>query len=228
MKNVILTIDDGPSDITRDIVDYLNKNNIPALMFFIGNNIEKYFDSAIYAVESGILIGNHSYSHKSFSLLSEEEAYREIKITDSMLHELYKRCGINKFKKYFRFPFGDKGSNNKAAIQKILSDLNYENSVNLNIKYNWYYKNDLNLNKDVFWTFDCEDYLLSDEKCNIRIGDIFKKIYNEHPDQGGSLMNTESDEIIIMHDHPWSNKVVNKYYEIILDKISELNINFIN
>lgn len=37
-KKVLLTIDDGPSSITEQIIDYLIERQIHPIMFFIGWN----------------------------------------------------------------------------------------------------------------------------------------------------------------------------------------------
>ena len=41
MIHAILTIDDIASENTPAIVDYLNERGIPALMFAVGENVEK-------------------------------------------------------------------------------------------------------------------------------------------------------------------------------------------
>ena len=64
MNGGILTIDDIASKNTPAIVDYLNEKGICAILFAIGQNIEKYYDEAIYAVKNGMIIGNHSVIRK--------------------------------------------------------------------------------------------------------------------------------------------------------------------
>ena len=61
MIHAMLTIDDIASANTPAIVDYLNEKGITALMFAVGENVERYYDNAIYALRHGMIVGNHSY-----------------------------------------------------------------------------------------------------------------------------------------------------------------------
>lgn len=70
-KTIYLTFDDGPIDVTRNVVDVLKQNNIKATFFIngvhmFGNGGEdegSAVSALIYALENGELIGNHSYDH---------------------------------------------------------------------------------------------------------------------------------------------------------------------
>ena len=66
MIKAILTIDDIASSNTPALVDYLVFRGIKALMFAEGAHIEKYPDNVIYALQHGMVVGNHSYSHPFF------------------------------------------------------------------------------------------------------------------------------------------------------------------
>ena len=85
MINAVLTIDDVSSANTPAIVDYLNSKGITALMFAVGENVEKYYDNAIYALKKGMILGNHSYSHPAFSRLSLEEGIENIEKNEAVL-----------------------------------------------------------------------------------------------------------------------------------------------
>ena len=63
MSKAYLRIDDSPSKITRSFIDYLSEKNINPIIFAVGENIDNNFDSALYALKKGAIIGNHSYSH---------------------------------------------------------------------------------------------------------------------------------------------------------------------
>ena len=69
MKKAILTIDDVPSNNTKAIVDYLNEKDITVVMFVVGEWLEKKPENAIYALQHGMILGNHSYTHPQFSSL---------------------------------------------------------------------------------------------------------------------------------------------------------------
>ena len=105
MKKAILTIDDAPSSDFRNKVRYLKKNNITAIFFIIGKVAEKKIDDLVYAIKKGFIIGNHSYSHPSFSDISLKEAEKQIKETDKIIEKAYKKAGIKRQIKVFRFLF---------------------------------------------------------------------------------------------------------------------------
>ena len=73
MIQALLTIDDIPSGNTCAIVDYLNEAGIQAIMFAEGEKAEKNPEPVVYAVQHGMIVGNHSYSHPHFSELSLSE-----------------------------------------------------------------------------------------------------------------------------------------------------------
>lgn len=62
-KIAYLTFDDGPSDITPKILDILDRYNVKATFFVIGNTSE--FGKRMYRniAERGHAIGNHTFSH---------------------------------------------------------------------------------------------------------------------------------------------------------------------
>ena len=63
MSSGILTIDDVASKNTPAIVDYLKEKGIAPVMFAEGKKTEEHYEEAIYALQAGVIIGNHSYSH---------------------------------------------------------------------------------------------------------------------------------------------------------------------
>ena len=76
MSKAYLRIDDTPSEITKDFIDYLCEKNIKPIIFAVGENIDNNFDNALYALKKGAVIGNHSYSHGHFSEMSFEECIK--------------------------------------------------------------------------------------------------------------------------------------------------------
>src|SRR5579871_1315436 len=112
MKHCYLTIDDAPSSTMIKEVDYLNSHNIQALWFCVGKNLELYKDEAIYALQKGHILGNHSYSHPHFSEITVEEGYKEIQQTDEIINKIYTLAGIKRPGKFFRFPHSDTGAQN--------------------------------------------------------------------------------------------------------------------
>lgn len=63
-KKVYLTFDDGPTpDVTEWVLGVLQKHNIKATFFCIGNNIENHPEIFKKVVLAGHSVGNHTYNH---------------------------------------------------------------------------------------------------------------------------------------------------------------------
>ena len=86
-KIAYLVFDDSPSKDMKMKVDYLVLKKIPAIWFCI-EFLEQRPSYAVYAIEKGFIIGNHSYSHKHFSDLSLEQCYQEIEKTDKIIEHI--------------------------------------------------------------------------------------------------------------------------------------------
>ena len=63
-RAVYLTFDDGPiPGVTPWVLDLLDKYNIKATFFMVGDNIRKHPDEFQMVVERGHRIGNHTFNH---------------------------------------------------------------------------------------------------------------------------------------------------------------------
>ena len=62
-RSIALTFDDGPSEQSLELVDYLAEQNIPATFFQCGVNILRHPEIARQIYAAGHEIGNHTYSH---------------------------------------------------------------------------------------------------------------------------------------------------------------------
>ena len=158
MNSALLTIDDIASKNTPAIVDYLNEKRIKAILFATGQNVERYYEEALYAVKNGMIVGNHSYSHPAFSSLSMKECMEEIEKCEIVLERLYKDSGVERVFRPFRFPYGNKGGDNKNALQKYLKEKGFQKVDDTHITYPWWRENSLDTDIDTFWTFDFEEY----------------------------------------------------------------------
>lgn len=86
-KIIALTFDDGPSYYTKSILETLNKYNIKATFFVIGNKVKTYKDILKKVIESGNEIGNHTYNHKLLSRLKDDEFKEQINKTQELIKE---------------------------------------------------------------------------------------------------------------------------------------------
>ena len=77
-KTAYLTFDDGPSNRTCEVLDILDKANIKATFFIVGETItEKGKECLKQMVEDGHTIGLHTYSHNYKKLYSSVESFLE-------------------------------------------------------------------------------------------------------------------------------------------------------
>jgi len=87
-KVVALTFDDGPSQYTDKILQILKKHNAYATFFVVGNKVSFYDDTLREILKQGSEIGNHSYSHKLLTRLSEEEFKEDLNKTQEVIKKI--------------------------------------------------------------------------------------------------------------------------------------------
>lgn len=73
-KIAYITIDDGPSKFTNQILDILDKHNVKATFFMINRNMNKYKEEVIRISEEGHGVGFHSVSHDVDKLYKTPQA----------------------------------------------------------------------------------------------------------------------------------------------------------
>lgn len=101
-RKIALTFDDGPHPVyTKEMLDVLEQEQVPATFFLLGENIEQYGEEVQEIAEQGHLIGNHTWHHVQINTLSLEEAMREIQAVSDLVEEL---TGTGTT--YVRPPFG--------------------------------------------------------------------------------------------------------------------------
>ncbi len=127
---LFLTFDDGPLDSTPGILDRLGERGQKATFFVLGRNLAnpRYRESAIRTLQEGHDIGNHSYSHPSFSHIGAGQVESEIRRTHELIEELVQDAGVDPTRQnlFFRFPYGDEGyGSSYRAARKVLSRLGY-------------------------------------------------------------------------------------------------------
>lgn len=82
---VALTFDDGPGNLTEELLDLLLETDSKCTFFVAGYKAENHMDILERIVREGHQLGNHSYSHKTLTALSDEELYSEINRTTALL-----------------------------------------------------------------------------------------------------------------------------------------------
>ena len=89
LKYVALTFDDGPSSFTEEIIDLLQKYNYNATFFVLGNKLNlNYKDILKKSIKNGNEIGDHGYSHRSFTKMRQATMEEEITKTKKYIKNL--------------------------------------------------------------------------------------------------------------------------------------------
>lgn len=87
-KKIALTFDDGPHPrYTPQILDILEKYNIKATFFIIGQNAGYYPEVLNKVIEAGHELGNHTYFHRDLSKANEDIVLDEIISTENEIEE---------------------------------------------------------------------------------------------------------------------------------------------
>jgi peptidoglycan/xylan/chitin deacetylase (PgdA/CDA1 family) len=96
---IALTFDDGPHPVaTPALLDLLEKYDARATFFMIGTAASQHRDIVNRAVASGHAVGNHSWDHASFPLLTAQERRAQIRRCEAVLSPVRERM--------FRPPYG--------------------------------------------------------------------------------------------------------------------------
>jgi len=117
---VALTFDDGyssPNGSLNRILDTLKAHNLQVTFFLLGDWIQNHPSEVQRIIDDGHEIGNHSYNHPLFTLLSEAQIRNEVISNENLI----KQFGVDP-KPTFRYPYG--GHN--AYTDAILASLGYQ------------------------------------------------------------------------------------------------------
>jgi peptidoglycan/xylan/chitin deacetylase (PgdA/CDA1 family) len=88
-REIALTFDDGPHPaFTMAILKILERNNINATFFVVGEKAEEYPDLVRAEVADGNSIGNHTYDHVSLVKIPTEYISTEIKACGDVIQEV--------------------------------------------------------------------------------------------------------------------------------------------
>jgi peptidoglycan-N-acetylglucosamine deacetylase len=86
-KVIALTLDDGPSSQTREVLDNLRQKNVKATFFAIGQDMTRHPDITQAIVAEGHQLANHSYSHNRFLLKNQEFIASEVEKTSNLIRQ---------------------------------------------------------------------------------------------------------------------------------------------
>ena len=115
-KKIWITFDDGPDEkATPFLIDVLEKFNIKATFFIIGNQAKKHPELVKLIINNGHKIGNHSFSHLSGFSTNNNKYLKDVKqakkyIDSDIFRPPYGRitpCQIKNLKKDFKIIMWD-------------------------------------------------------------------------------------------------------------------------
>ena len=107
-KNVYLTFDDGPSELTEKVLDILKEEQVTGTFFVVGSRVDLYPHIVKRAYNEGHYIANHGYTH----------IYSQIYANSQNVLNEYIQCeqaiknsiNVQEYNSYlFRFPGGSSG-----------------------------------------------------------------------------------------------------------------------
>jgi len=225
MNTALLTIDDVSSRNTPAIVDDLVGKGIRAILFATGENVLRFYDEAIYAVKNGMIVGNHSMTHPHFSELTMAECVEEIEQCEAVLDRLYQDAGVERRYRPFRFPYGDKGGDNRAALQAYFAQHGFDKVEDRHLDYPWWRESMLSTDIDTFWTFDFAEYNLGKDP-HFTKETVWQRMHDPNPQQGAALFAPNNRHILLLHAHDSSEELLPGYCRLFIDHLIENGVVF--
>ncbi|SER04540.1 peptidoglycan-N-acetylmuramic acid deacetylase [Virgibacillus subterraneus] len=117
-KVLYVTFDNGyEQGYTDEVLDVLQKENVPSAFFLTGHYVKSQPDLVKRMVDEGHIIGNHSYHHPDFTIVSKETMKKELETLEQAVADV----STQKELKYLRPP---KGVFNKKTL-KWSNELGY-------------------------------------------------------------------------------------------------------
>lgn len=116
-KVLYLTFDAGyENGYTEQILDTLQKHQVPAAFFLVGNYLEKNPDLVRRMVQDGHIVGNHTMHHPNMDDITDKAAFAK-ELTD--LEDLFFSVTGKELPKYYRPPQGRYSAENLQMAQEL-------------------------------------------------------------------------------------------------------------
>lgn len=137
-KVLYLTFDCGyENGYTKDILNTLRCNNIPATFFITGHYLNTASDIVSLMIEDGHIVGNHTYSHTHFTKENTSQMLNDV----SKLEQEYFKLFSKELDMFVRPPAGEF---NEESL-KVLSNNGYK-TIFWSLAYVDWYKDKYNGN----------------------------------------------------------------------------------
>lgn len=119
-KVVLLTIDDGPSKQSENLMAILADHNVKAIFFINGIHDKEYKGVIRKEYDAGHTIGNHTWGHLNLGKIKESTALDEINKNTKLITDI-----TGEKPTFFRPPFG-------VSTQMVRDYLKKENMIFMN------------------------------------------------------------------------------------------------
>lgn len=123
-KVAYLTFDDGPSEVTPEILDTLEKKKAKATFFLVGSEITPEREEIVRReMAEGHSVGVHTYSHEKEKMYCDEtHFFEDFNLCRARIHEV---TGVSPV--LHRFPWGSNNGYVCPIVDDILEQLKNEN-----------------------------------------------------------------------------------------------------
>lgn len=102
-KKIVLTVDDGPSAYTMEMLNLLREHNVKASFFVIGKKVQRYVEAMKTMSEDGHIIANHTFTHEPSTY---QDDVNKVAAEMTRSHEVLSPYLKPNHKLYFRAPQG--------------------------------------------------------------------------------------------------------------------------
>ncbi|GAA0221642.1 polysaccharide deacetylase family protein [Metaclostridioides mangenotii] len=117
-KVAYITIDDGPSKFTNELLDILNENDVKATFFLIDRNMKNYKKEVKRIVNEGNSLGFHSVSHDVKMLYKTPQAtLDEFETCKNTMKEISGQTS-----NLIRLPYGSKPYMPESSYKKLVAN----------------------------------------------------------------------------------------------------------
>ncbi|KAI8994829.1 hypothetical protein BDB01DRAFT_690787, partial [Pilobolus umbonatus] len=113
-KDWALTFDDGPSQLTNELLDILDDMKVKVTFCLMGSQVEKYPEIVKRAFKAGHQITSHTYSHPHLMSLTNEEIIFEVRAAEEAI---YNATGVRP--RYIRPPYGEADERVKTLMDRM-------------------------------------------------------------------------------------------------------------
>jgi peptidoglycan/xylan/chitin deacetylase (PgdA/CDA1 family) len=120
-KELFLTFDDGPvPNATEFVLEELDKWNVKATFFCVGDNVRKYPNLLKEIIQRGHAAGNHTFNHLNGWKNADNYYLENVELCQAVIEEVRREAGLQQSpaKQLFRPPYGKIRRSQVKELQK--------------------------------------------------------------------------------------------------------------